>query len=256
MSKSLEAIKLVLQTQRTVNTDHKRMVMEFPKVQKERDKAQEAVAKLTERAVTAECEAKQSRQAVKQAEKNTDTMSKSLEAMKLEANYAEQKLRDLENEACVNAKKHKWMSVASALGMDVAQSKRIEYLAKHMHDTKSKDWQDSLIKKSDLTTRLPTAVRLLLQELFSCVRVNKRTVPVINILRHVYQQQLCDTVQTDIALKEIQKAVRSAVRSLTLTLTRPSPPPPPPAAPLPPTPGIGTTHGGCQGIVNLGAFFV
>ena len=64
-----------------------------------------------------------------------------------------------------------------------------------MHDTKSEDWKHSLSKKSDLAKRLPTAVRLLLQALFSCVRVQKTTVPVTDILRHVYKQEICDTFQ-------------------------------------------------------------
>ena len=79
-----------------------------------------------------------------------------------------------------------------------------------MHDTISEDWKDSVLKKSRLVRRLPSAVRLLLQELFSCVRVQKTTVPVTDILRHVYAQELCDN--SDTALKEIRKAVRSAVR--------------------------------------------
>ena len=112
-----------------------------------------------------------------------------------------------------NSKQHQWVSVASALGMDNTQLKRIQYLVKHMHDTKSEDWKDSLSRKSDLATRLPAAVCLLLEKLFSCVRVNKKAVAVTDILRHVYQQEICDKVQSDTALKEIQKAVRSAVRT-------------------------------------------
>ena len=63
-----------------------------------------------------------------------------------------------------------------------------------------------------MTTRLPTAGRLLLEELFSCVRVKKKTVPVTDILRHVYKQEIFNELQTDTALKEIRNAVRSAVR--------------------------------------------
>ena len=281
MSISLESVKLCLKNQRDGNTEHKRMLVEFPKVERERDKAREDVARLTERVTTVEREADQANQALKQqlvemtkrardSEKEVVSLTKSKdEAEKLctklrcgQATYrqlqnmivardkaliqvtqlkerleiksrelqraqqdmqnarettqrakdAEQKLRDLEEEQILNSKKHKWMLVASALGMDGTQSKRIQYLLKHMHDTKSEDWKHSLIKKSDLTTRLPTAVRLLLQELFSCVRVKKTIVPVTDILRHVYKQEIFDKLQTDTALKEIRNAVRSAVR--------------------------------------------
>ena len=142
-------------------------------------------------------------------------MYRAREAVQKE-NDAEQKLRDLEQELFVNSKRHKWIVVASAIGMDDAKKKRLQYLVKHMHDTKSEDWQASLTRKSDLTQRLPAAVCLLLQELFNCVRVRKTTVPVIDILLHVYRQEICEQVETDTALKEIQKAVRSAVRIVTV----------------------------------------
>ena len=52
MSKSFEAIKLLLHTQRIASAEHKRMSTQFTKVEKERDKAQEEVVKLTEKVVT------------------------------------------------------------------------------------------------------------------------------------------------------------------------------------------------------------
>ena len=281
MSASLKAVQLCLKNQRQGNAEQKRMFVEFPKVERERDKAREDVVRLTERVATVEREAEQANQALKQqlvdmtkrardAKKEVISLTKSrdmaeklctklrcgqatyrqLQNMILERDNAlikvtqlqerleiksrelqgaqkdmrsaretaqraqdvEQKLRDFEKEQILNSKKHKWMLVASALGMDGTQSKRIQYLLKHMHDTKSEDWKHSLIKKSDLTTRLPTAVRLLLEELFSCVRVKKKTVPVTDILRHVYKQEIFNELQTDTALKEIRNAVRSAVR--------------------------------------------
>ena len=193
MSKSLESIQLLLKTQRTVHAEHKRMSAEFHKVEKDRDKAQEEVSKLTERVVSAEQQVAELTPRVRNAEN------------------AEQKLRELEKELFVNSKKHKWILVASALGLDGSQTKRVEYLAKHMHDTKSEDWKDSLSNKSDLTTRLPAAVCMLLQALFSCVRVRKKTVPVIDILRHAYKIR-DKSQEADTELTEIQKAVRSAVR--------------------------------------------
>ena len=270
MSKSLESIKLVLQTRRTANTEHKRMSIEFPKVEKERDKARQAVTELTERLRHVEYQLAEVRKRAQDAAKEVASMVKSKEKtdklcaqlrrgqatyrklqsmmttrdnalvkvsllqerceiyerdLKLakqtekkareeaqRAQDTEQALRKLERHLLENSKKHKWMLVASALGMDSTQTKRLEYIAKHMHDTKSEDWQHSLMKKSDLTTRLPTAVRLLLKEIFSCVRVQKKTVAVTDILRHVYKQEICEKVQTDTALKEIRNAVRSAVR--------------------------------------------
>ena len=213
MAKSLEAIKLVLQTQRNANAEHKRMSMEFPKVETERDKAQAEVTELTERVTTVEREAEQAKQTLEQqvvemtkrardAEKKVVSATKSKEQVnKLcatlscgQATYrelqtvvlardtalvqvtqleerlaiksrevknaqkdmqkvreaaqnakdAEEKLRDLEKRLFLNAKQHKWVLVASALGMDGDQFKRIQYLAKRMHDTRSEDWKDSV----------------------------------------------------------------------------------------------------------------
>ena len=213
MSESFETIKVVLHTQRTASAEHKRMSMQFIKVEKERDKAQEErdraqgeVVKLTERVAVAKKQVVQMTQLSQDKEKEVASLTQ-------RATSAEQKLRDLEKQLFTNSKQHQWVSVASALGMDNTQLKRIQYLVKHMHDTKSEDWKDSLSRKSDLVTRLPAAVCLLLEKLFSCVRVNKKAVAVTDILRHVYQQEICDKVQSDTALKEIQKAVRSAVRT-------------------------------------------
>jgi len=196
----------VLHTQRTTNAEHKRMSTQFTKVEKERDKAQEEVVNLTERVTI-------SKKQVEEVTKRSQDAEKEVASLTQRVTFAEQKVKDLEKELFVNSKKHQWVSVASALGMDNMQTKRMQYLAKHMHDTKSEDWKDSMSRKSDLVTRLPAAVCLLLEKLFSCVRVNKKTVPVTDILRYVYQQEICDKVRSDTALKEIRKAVRSAVRT-------------------------------------------
>ena len=124
-------------------------------------------------------------------------------------------LTKLHNDMCGPRKEHKWLTVAKALGISDVETKSISKVAKHMHDTLSKDWEDSLTNKSELTKRLPRAVRTLLEHLFSCVRVNKVIVPVEIIIRHTFPVE--EVGNHNLALGEIRKAVRSAVSERRLT---------------------------------------
>ena len=158
-------------------------------------------------------------QRVKTVTNESKETSNELERMKKSRHMEIQSLREAQKMAEESSRKlrqferaskspsHKWSAVAIALGMDDADRKRIRKAATHMHDTKSADWDESLTKKTEMVTRLPSAVWLLLQYLFSCVRVKKTSVPVEDIVRFVFPNKNNNYT----ALGQIRKAVQAAV---------------------------------------------
>ena len=173
------------------------MAAKYPVMERQRDEAVGKVDELTNRATTAEQQSLKDAEEAQQAVRKIEKMKKKLQSSvklceELRASY-----------------KHPWLAVAKALDMSDADTRSISRGIKSMHDTLSNDWKESVSKKSQLTIRLPSIVRLLLKYLFLPVRVNRMTVPVEDIIDHVFQR---DVLHNDIALQEIRKAVRSAVR--------------------------------------------
>ncbi|MAD60853.1 MAG: hypothetical protein CMH49_04945 [Myxococcales bacterium] len=106
---------------------------------------------------------------------------------------------------------HTWLSVARILGIDGADLSRIAKASKHMHDTVSSDWNESLSRHSEMTIRLRSAGKIILTRLFSCVRVNKTTVPVNEVLGVICFDDENYSNGNDKTLQEIRKAVQSAI---------------------------------------------
>ena len=159
------------------------------------EKFTDEVTQLTNRAISAE---KRAISAEKQAD---DARVKSSELL--------DKLKSSVQPVCTSRKHlacHTWEAVANVLNMDATDKKKIRKAAKHMHDTLSEDWHDSLEKKTDMSSRLPSAVRLLHKHLFSCVRVKNNPVPIDDIIRFVFKVD-----NSSSALDEIRKAVQAAV---------------------------------------------
>ena len=189
--KKLEETKNALTTVRVRSEDYRRMSTEYAKFQKvtqERDSARQLVSQLTNRAISAE----------KQAEQARTKSSELLDELKSSVRPVCNSRKHL---AC-----HTWTAVANVLNMDATDKKRISKAAKHMHDTLSEDWDQSVEKKTDMSTRLPSAVKLLHKHLFSCVRVNNKQVPINDMIRFVFKID-----NGSAALDEIRKAVQAAV---------------------------------------------
>ena len=186
------------------------------KAQREKDQTlqlcNELVEELTARASAAEEQARKDREQVLQAVKDRKARTAEMEDMRRKL----KRITTLHDEL-LQARKHPWLAVAKALGMSETDTKSISRATKSMHDTLSRDWNESLSKRSQLVIRLPSIVRLLLKWLFRFIRVNQKPVPVEDIVNFVFRG---DMQHDDISLREIRKAVQSAVRHNLLNADR------------------------------------
>ena len=191
---------------------YQEMATKYPKAEEQRDKALQQVEELTARASAAEEQARKDREQVLQAVKDRKARTAEMEDMRRKL----KRITTLHDEL-LQARKHPWLAVAKALGMSETDTKSISRATKSMHDTLSRDWNESLSKRSQLVIRLPSIVRLLLKWLFRFIRVNQKPVPVEDIVNFVFRG---DMQHDDISLREIRKAVQSAVRHNLLNADR------------------------------------
>ena len=105
---------------------------------------------------------------------------------------------------------HVWTAVARVLGFQGRDLHRITKAAKHMHDTKSSNWKESVANNTELVMRLRSAGKMLMTSLFTCVRTKRNTVPVEQVVQAIFSIG-DDDANGGNALAEIRKAVRSAV---------------------------------------------
>ena len=102
------------------------------------------------------------------------------------------------------------------LGAPAEDVKKITKASTHMHDTMSSSWERSLLHRSELSMRLRSAVRILLANLLSCVRVQDKSVPVETIVDFVFShsKEHEKTLEKNdaITLNEVRKAVHAAVQ--------------------------------------------
>ena len=184
MSVALQRTKDMNTELRGCKSEYSRMQKEYPKVKNQRDNAERQVAELTKRVETAENQLK-----------------------------ALHKHVQVEPTTSLSFATRIWPKVAKVMGLDEADVTSITRAARSMHDTKSEDWEHSMRNRTQLTKRLPAAVRLLLSNLFRCVRVHTTTIPVEDILDYVYRRKLDDTK----LLGDIRQAVRAAIKERRLT---------------------------------------
>jgi len=163
------------------------------RVTQERAKAMQQVAILTERVTAAERLASERKRGEQQAQRKMESMV--------------QVLPDEKRKFAT----HTWLSVARILGIDGTDLSRIVKASKHMHDTVSSDWNESLARHSEMIIRLRSAGRIILTRLFSCVRVKKTTVPVNEVLGVICSEDENYSNGNDKTLQEIRKAVHSAI---------------------------------------------
>ena len=184
MSIALQRTKDANTELRGCQSEYSRMQKEYPKVKNQRDQAERQVAELTNR---------------------VETVEKQLKAL--------HKNVQVEPTTNLSFATRIWPKVAKVLGLDEADIISITRAARSMHDTKSEDWEHSLRNRTQLSKRLPAAVRLLLSNLFRCVRVHSTTIPVEDILDYVYRRKVDDTK----LLGDIRQAVRTAIKERRLT---------------------------------------
>ena len=183
------------------NSEFKEMSSKYPGLLKERDNAVQQVTRLKERVVLAEQRAVTAEKCVAAAEQRVtgrDTLIKTLVSPVKKKNKKHAQ--------------HTWLLVAKVLGFEDADMKTISKASKHMHDTLSRDWNQTLRKRSSIVSRLRCAGKILLTHLFSCVRVNKITVPVEDIISTIFQNVNNGQRYTGgEALESIRRAVHNAV---------------------------------------------
>ena len=105
---------------------------------------------------------------------------------------------------------HTWVAVARVLGIDGENLKRVSRASRHMHDTKSCNWEETVAKNLELIQKLRSIGKLLTTCLFECVRIKGKTVPVEEVVRVIFPIGTND-IRGGMALQEIRKAVHSAI---------------------------------------------
>ena len=212
LTKTLETTKGLLQKLRSSRSVYQDMSCKYPVLLKERDSAVEQLTRLKERALTAEQRLKEralkAEQRLKERDSDVEQLTKTLE----ERDTLIKTLVYPVEETHKNHALHTWPLVAKVLAFNAADRKTILKASKHMHDTLSHDWSETLRKRSPILQRLRFAGKILLTHLFSCVRVNKITVPVEDIIRVIFENVNNSQFHAGgEALEEIRRAVHSAV---------------------------------------------
>ena len=105
---------------------------------------------------------------------------------------------------------HTWLAVARVLGIEGENLKRVSRASKHMHDTKSSNWEETVTKNTELIYKLRSVGKLLTTCLFECVRVQGSTVPVEKVVQVIFPLGDND-IRGGMALQDIRKAVHSAL---------------------------------------------
>ena len=105
---------------------------------------------------------------------------------------------------------HTWLAVARVLGIEGENLKRVSRSSKHMHDTKSSNWEETVTKNTELIYKLRSVGKLLTTCLFECVRVQGSTVPVEKVVQVIFPLGDND-IRGGMALQDIRKAVHSAL---------------------------------------------
>ena len=194
MSKTLETMKQLLRDVRVSRDQYRHQA---DKATKSERKALRSVVTAQKRAATAE-------------QQKTETYKREQEAT------MKTLLQDLSSAVQPVPEKrkkfatHAWLAVARVLGIEGKDLKRIAKASKHMHDTKSRNWEESVKKNTELIIRLRSVGKILTTCLFACVRIKGNTVPIEEVVRVIFPISDND-INGGKALQEIRKAVHSAV---------------------------------------------
>ena len=163
--------------------------------------AERQVDEAQSRAVTAEKQKTEALKREQEAVKQMSTMKPMLQDMSSAVKPVTDKLKKFATRT--------WLAVAQVLGIQGQDLRRVSKASKHMHDTRSSNWEESVAKNTELIIRLRSAGKLLVTHLFGCVRIKSNTVPVEEVIRVIFP--IDNDVKGGKALEEIRNAVRSAV---------------------------------------------
>ena len=205
-NKTLETVKQLLRDVRGSRDQLRHEVEDVKK--RERAALRRAVtaekqeADAQQRAVTAEEQQSESHKREQEAVQQRDAMKPMLQTMSSAVQPVPEKSKKFAT--------HVWLAVTRVLGIQGQDLKRIIKASKHMHDTKSSTWEESVVNNTELIKRLRSVGKILITSLFACVRIRENTVPVEQVVELIFPIR-DDGANGGNALEEIRKAVRAAV---------------------------------------------